>query len=157
PRSTRAGLRPVLRPRICHDGDGDRAETADPGDRAMMPVLFQFHLFGWDISLPTYGFILAVAFLMALWVAVRQARKAGIESGVVTDLWIVSLISGVLGAKLLLYLLDFRHYLAHPWDIVSTLRSAGVFYGGLIAAILVCLVVVKRRGLNGWLIGDVLA
>jgi len=122
-----------------------------------MPVLFEFHLFGWDIALPTYGFLLAIAFLLALALATRQARRAGVEASVVTDLWIISLISGVLGAKLLLYLLDFRHYLAHPWDIVKTLRSAGVFYGGLIAAILVCLIVVRRRGLNGWLIGDVLA
>lgn len=123
----------------------------------MMPVLFEFHLFGWDIALPTYGFLLAVAFLLALALATRQARRSGVESSVVTDLWIVSLISGVLGAKLLLYLLDFRYYMAHPQAIFSTLRSAGVFYGGLIAAIIVCLIVVRRRGLNAWLIGDVLA
>jgi len=123
----------------------------------MMPVLISFRLFGWDIALPTYGFLLAVAFLLALAVAIRQARRAGVEPAVITDLWIISLVSGVLGAKVLLYLLDFRYYLAHPGAIITTLRSAGVFYGGLVAAILVCLIVVKRRGLNGWLIGDVLA
>lgn len=123
----------------------------------MMPVLFDFRLFGWDVALPTYGFLLAVAFLVALAVALRQARKTGLDPGFITDLWIISLISGVIGAKLLLYLLDLDYYLSHPRAILTTLRSAGVFYGGLIAAILVCLIAVRRRGADGWLVGDVLA
>ena len=123
----------------------------------MRPVLFEFHPFGWDLTLPTYGTLLALAFLAALWVAIRQGRRAGVESGIITDLWIASLLSGVVGAKLLLYLLDLNYYIANPAAIIATLRSAGVFYGGLIAAIIVCLIIVRRRGLNGWVIGDVLA
>ena len=123
----------------------------------MKPSLLDLHLFGWDLSLPTYGTLLALAFLAALWVAIRQGRREGVDSGVVTDLWIASLLSGVLGAKLLLYLVDLKDYVANPRLILTTIRSAGVFYGGLIAAILVCLAMVKRRGLDGWVIGDVLA
>jgi phosphatidylglycerol:prolipoprotein diacylglycerol transferase len=123
----------------------------------MMPILFEFRLFGWDLSLPTYGLVLAVAFLAALWVALRQARRAGIDSNTVTDLWIASLIAGVVGAKLLLYLLDLDHYLSNPRAILTSLRSAGVYYGGLLGAIAACLWMVRRRGLSGWLVGDVLA
>jgi phosphatidylglycerol---prolipoprotein diacylglyceryl transferase len=123
----------------------------------MMPILFELRLFGYDLSLPTYGSLLAAAFLAALWVALRQARRAKVDAAVVTDLWIASLLSGVVGAKLLLYLLDFDFYVHNPKAIIPTLRSAGVFYGGLILAIVVSLVMVKRRGLDGWLIGDILA
>jgi phosphatidylglycerol:prolipoprotein diacylglycerol transferase len=123
----------------------------------MMPILFDFHLFGFDLSLPTYGVLLAVAFLAALWVAMRQARRAGIEPNTVTDLWITSLIAGVVGAKLLLYLLDLDHYIANPRAILTSLRSAGVYYGGLLGALAACLWLVRRRGLSGWLVGDVLA
>ncbi|MFQ5700418.1 MAG: prolipoprotein diacylglyceryl transferase [Acidobacteriota bacterium] len=123
----------------------------------MMPVLFTFKLFGWDIALPTYGLLLAIGFLLALLVAIRQARREGVPSDIISDLWIISLLSGVLGAKLLLYLLDFRYYVQHPSAILSTLRSAGVWYGGLILAVAACLVAVRRRGLDAWLIGDILA
>jgi len=123
----------------------------------MMPVLFEFSLFGWESALPTYGLVLAIAFLLALAMALRQARLAGVEPAVITDFWIVSLLSGVIGAKLLLYLLDYEYYLAHPKAILTTLRSAGVWYGGLILAVAACLVMVRRRGLNAWLIGDILA
>lgn len=123
----------------------------------MMPILFEFRLFGYDLSLPTYGTVLALAFLAALWAALKQARRAGIDPNTITDLWIVSLIAGVVGAKLLLYLLDIEHYITHPEAILASLRSAGVFYGGLITAIAACLYLVRRRGLSGWLVGDVLA
>ena len=53
----------------------------------MMPILFELRLFGWDLSLPTYGTLLAIAFLAALWVAMRQARRAKIEPNTITDLW----------------------------------------------------------------------
>jgi len=123
----------------------------------MMPYLFETRLFGWEVALPTYGSILALSFLLALWVALRQARRVGVESGIVTDLWILSLISGVLGAKITLYLIDLDYYLANPGAIFRTLLSAGVFYGGLLAAIGVCLIFVRRRGLSTWLVGDILA
>ncbi|HEY3176060.1 MAG TPA: prolipoprotein diacylglyceryl transferase [Candidatus Polarisedimenticolia bacterium] len=125
----------------------------------MMPVLFEFHLFGWSLPVPTYGVLLAVSFLAALWVAVRQGRRAGVDQGVVTDLWIVSLISGVLGAKLLLYVVSYDYYFAHPAEILSlnSLRSAGVFYGGLLAAIATCVIMIRRRGHGVWAMGDILA
>ena len=123
----------------------------------MIPILFEFHMFGWDLSLPTYGTLLAAAFLTALWVAQRRARRLRVDPNTITDLWIVSLIAGVLGSKLLLYLLNLDEYIAHPAYILTSLRSAGVFYGGLIAAVGACLVLVRRRGLDGWQIGDVMA
>ncbi len=123
----------------------------------MIPILFEFRVFGWNLSLPTYGTLLAIAFLTALWVAQRRARRYEVDPNTVTDLWIASLIAGVLGSKLLLYLLNIEDYLAHPAAILTSLRSAGVFYGGLLAAIGVCVIMVRRRGLDGWQVADVLA
>jgi len=123
----------------------------------MMPILYDLRIFGYDLSLPTYGLLLAIAFLAALAVAVRGARREGIATTAITDLWIISLLAGVIGAKLLLYLLDWRYYFDNPAAILASLRSAGVWYGGLLVAVAACLIVVRRRGLDGWVIGDVVA
>ena len=123
----------------------------------MMPILYDLRIFGYDLSLPTYGLLLAIAFLAALAVAVRGARREGIATTAITDLWIISLLAGVIGAKLLLYLLDWRYYFDNPAAILASLRSAGVWYGGLLVAVAACLIVVKRRGLDGWVIGDIAA
>jgi phosphatidylglycerol:prolipoprotein diacylglycerol transferase len=48
-----------------------------------------FELFGRSLgpfTLHTYGFILAVAFLAGLWITLRQAKRAGLDANVVTDM-----------------------------------------------------------------------
>jgi len=123
----------------------------------MRPHLFGFHLLGWNIQIPTYGVMLALAFIAALWLAMRSARRMGLPRDPIMDLWIAALVSGIVGAKLLLYLLDLPYYLSNPMAILLGLRSAGVFYGGLLAGVGTCLFIVWRRGLPGWIIADIAA
>jgi phosphatidylglycerol:prolipoprotein diacylglycerol transferase len=73
------------------------------------------------------------------------------------DLGIWIIISALVGAKLLLFVVDFRRYTSHPRDLVELLRSGGVFYGGLIAAVVVALVYLRRHRLPLWTTTDVFA
>ena len=129
----------------------------------MYPRLFTipaFHLFRWEpgpFTLHTYGLLLAIAFLTGLYVASRQARKAGLDSNRVADLGIYVLIAGMLGAKLLLVVVDFPHYRANPDELLSIFQSGGVFYGGLLAALPVAAWYSRRHGLPGWATADALA
>jgi phosphatidylglycerol:prolipoprotein diacylglycerol transferase len=119
-----------------------------------------FHLLRWDLgpfTLHTYGVLLAVAFLTGLYVAARQARKAGLDANRVADLGVYVLIAGLLGAKLLLVFVDFAHYREHPDDLLSIFQSGGVFYGGLLAALPVAAWYVRRHRLPGWATADCLA
>src|SRR6185436_7961546 len=98
----------------------------------MFPRLFTvppFSLFGRTISptLHTYGVLLAIAFLVALWVSGRQAKKAGLDSGRVADMAVYVLIAGLAGAKLLLFLVEFPYYSKNPHEIGSLIQSGGVF------------------------------
>ena len=53
----------------------------------------------------------------------------------ILDLWIASLISGIVGAKLLLYVRDLDYNISNPRAILWGLRSAGLFYRGLAAGL----------------------
>ncbi|HSD27819.1 MAG TPA: prolipoprotein diacylglyceryl transferase [Vicinamibacteria bacterium] len=123
--------------------------------RVPFPVvsLGPLHL-GPTITLHTYGVLLAIAFLAGLWVAARQARRAGLDANHVTDMAVWVLIAGLVGAKLVLFALDWRPYLQRPLDL---LWSGGVFYGGLVAGILVAWWYARRHQLPGWATADVLA
>jgi phosphatidylglycerol:prolipoprotein diacylglycerol transferase len=119
-----------------------------------------FHFMGWELgpfTLHTYGVLLAVAFLTGLYVAARQARKAGLEANRVADLGVYVLIAGLLGAKLLLLVVDYSHYRAHPDDLLSIFQSGGVFYGGLLGALPVAWWYARRHNLPGWATADCLA
>jgi phosphatidylglycerol---prolipoprotein diacylglyceryl transferase len=99
----------------------------------MFPKLISFGNF----FLPTYGVLVAIAFLVALYVATRLGKQAGLNTEHVSNLGIYCALMGLLGAKIFMILFDWRHYLNDPGDIfsLSTLQAAGVFHGGLIAAV----------------------
>jgi phosphatidylglycerol---prolipoprotein diacylglyceryl transferase len=129
----------------------------------MFPRLYTlpaFDLLGRHIgplTLHTYGVLLAVAFLAGLWVAARQAKRDGLDSARITDMAIYVLIGGLLGAKLLLLIVEWPYYMKNPRDIWSLVQSGGVFYGGLLGALPVAFWYARRHQLDGWRTADVLA
>jgi phosphatidylglycerol:prolipoprotein diacylglycerol transferase len=109
------------------------------------------------ISVYSYGLLLALAFLAGLHLASRRARQHGLNPERVLDLGIFIIIAAVVGGKLLLLLTDFRLFVEHPSEIFSLARSGGVFYGGLILAVLVSLWYMRRHHLPLWQTFDVFA
>jgi phosphatidylglycerol:prolipoprotein diacylglycerol transferase len=109
------------------------------------------------ITLHTYGFLLAVAFLAGLWVASRQAKRASLDAGKITDMAVWVLIAGLVGAKLLLVAVDWRYFGRNPGQVLSVFQSGGVFYGGLIGGILMAWWYARRHRLPAWPTTDVLA
>jgi phosphatidylglycerol:prolipoprotein diacylglycerol transferase len=108
-------------------------------------------------TLHTYGVLLAIAFLAGLWVASRQAKRSGMDSSRIVDMAVWVLIAGLVGAKLLLVVVDWRYFADSPRQLFSVFQSGGVFYGGLIGGILVAWWYARRYDLPGWQTADVLA
>jgi phosphatidylglycerol:prolipoprotein diacylglycerol transferase len=121
----------------------------------MFPRLFQIGSF----SQSTYGVLVALAFLVALSAIARLARRAGLNSDAVVNLGILCALSAMVGAKIMMFLIDIRHYIRDPSDIFSlaTLQAAGVFYGGLIAALIAATVYIRRHQLPPLPTADVFA
>jgi len=86
--------------------------------------------------LPTYGVLVALAFIVGLTITVKLARRSGINAELVTNLAVYCALAGILGAKILMIVFDWGSYMANPKQIFSmaTLQAAGVFQGGLVLA-----------------------
>jgi phosphatidylglycerol:prolipoprotein diacylglycerol transferase len=119
----------------------------------MYPELFQLSF------LHTYGVLVAVAFLTALWLAGRLAKRAGLSADAVTNLGAYCGLSAIAGAKVMMFLVDIPYYAQHPGEIFSlgTLQAGGVFYGGLIAALGVSVWYIRQTKLPAWKTADVFA
>jgi phosphatidylglycerol---prolipoprotein diacylglyceryl transferase len=109
--------------------------------------------------LHTYGVLVALAFLAGLWVATHLARQAKLPAEAVFNLGFYSALAAMLGAKIMMILVDLHYYTEHPGEIFSlgTLQAGGVFYGGLIAALLVAAWYLRKSGLPGLPTADVFA
>jgi len=121
----------------------------------MFPKLISFG----DFFLPTYGVLVAVAFLTALWLAGKLAKRSGLNPESVTNLGVYCALGGLAGAKLLMFVFDWDYYVRNPGEIFSltTLRAGGVFFGGLVAALLVAVWYMRKTGLPGLRTADVFA
>jgi phosphatidylglycerol:prolipoprotein diacylglycerol transferase len=119
----------------------------------MHPVLFEAGRF----TIYTYGVLLAAAYLLGLQFALVRARRRGLDADRVMDLGIYIIISALVGAKLLLVVVDVGHYWRNPGEILTVARSGGVFYGGLILAVIVALWYLRRHRLPMWTTTDVFA
>src|SRR5918997_5791711 len=85
-----------------------------------------------QITVYTYGVLLAAAYLLGLKLAMVRAQARGLDQTRVLDLGIYIIISALVGAKLLLFITDFRTFISNPSELLTLARSGGVFYGGLI-------------------------
>ena len=127
-----------------------------------MFTLPPFHAFGAELGpfvLHTYGVILAVGFLVGLFVAAWQAKKAGLDAARISDLAVYVLIAGLLGAKLMLLAVDWPTYskMGSREILWAFLQSGGVFYGGLVGGLLMAFWFARRSHLPLWPTADVLA
>lgn len=107
----------------------------------------------WGYPIYTYGVLLAIALILALFVAARLAKRDGLPSERMYDLGLWILIGGLLGSKLLLVLLDPNAKM-FSWDFV---RSGGVYYGGFLGGLAIAAILIPIYKLNFWKVADAFA
>lgn len=140
----------------------------------MVPVLFSFRIAGREVSIASYGVLIAVGLAAALALAHRRARGAGMDPGRVLDLAFWMTLSGFAGSRLTYGLVNFGDFGRACVSGVGEPRSAGqvvmdctrilrvwegglVFYGGLAAATIVAYRFARREGWSFGTVGDVFA
>jgi phosphatidylglycerol:prolipoprotein diacylglycerol transferase len=117
-----------------------------------LPLLGETHVF-----LPTYGALFATATVLAWWWFLRRGRTLDVPEDKLFNLSFYSILAGILGAKLTLVVIDWERYTQHPSELWTTLRSAGVLMGGVIAGALMFVVYAQRQGLPLHRLGDAIA
>ena len=119
----------------------------------MYPELFSVG----PITVYTYGVLLAASYLLGLRLAMSRAKRWGLDANRVLDLGIYIIIAALVGAKLLLLIVDREQFLRNPMELLSLARSGGVFYGGLILAVSVAFWYIARHRMPFWTTCDVFA
>jgi phosphatidylglycerol:prolipoprotein diacylglycerol transferase len=119
----------------------------------MHPILFRVG----DWPVYSYGVLLALAYLAGMQLAVMRGRRNGLDGTKLMDFGIYIIISALLGAKLMLIAVEFDYFKNQPRELFSLVRAGGVFYGGLIAALVVGLWLVGRYKLPAWKTADMIA
>jgi phosphatidylglycerol:prolipoprotein diacylglycerol transferase len=110
----------------------------------VFPELFRIP--GLGIPIATYGLLLAIAFITALWLTARLAERDGLPKNRIYDLGLYILASALIGSKALMVIVEWSDF-AGDWRRIFSFdlwRSAGVYYGGFLIALLVSVILMRR-------------
>jgi len=120
----------------------------------MYPILFEFGNF----QIRSYGVIVALSFLLALWMSMREAERKALDPKLIQDFAVYGLLGGLIGARLYFVLFSAPDYFfKHPWEIFAIWSGGigiiGSLLGGFIVAVWFC----RKRKIPLLKFGDTLA
>jgi phosphatidylglycerol:prolipoprotein diacylglycerol transferase len=105
----------------------------------------------WDLPIPTFGIIVAIAVAVATSVATRIVKRyeqlgrlPTRSHAIVADMAVVSTLAGIAGARVFDILDNLDRFFADPISMILT-RTGFSIYGGLCFGIVVGVIFVKRR------------
>jgi phosphatidylglycerol:prolipoprotein diacylglycerol transferase len=109
------------------------------------------------LTIYSYGVLLAASYLLGLRLAMSRARKWGLEASRVLDLGIYIIIAALVGAKVMLVVVDYDKVTFSLDYLLSIARSGGVFYGGLILSVVVAFWYIAKHKMPFWTTCDIFA
>lgn len=118
----------------------------------MYPLLFKIG----SIPIHTYGFLIALGFVMAMQVFKRLSLKSNLPVEKMLDLAFWNLIVGFTGARVLFVITRFDYFISDPLSIFKVWEGGLVFFGGPLAAIPFTIYFTKKHKISIWRAMDVL-
>src|SRR3970040_488352 len=112
----------------------------------MIPKLFEIG----PVPVYSYGLMLGISFIVASWLLSKEFKRKKLNENVSVNITFISLVSGVVGAKLLHVIETWSSYSQMPSDkLFSTdglLSPAGLtWYGGFILATILVYLYVRAK------------
>ena len=91
----------------------------------------------------------ALGLVCGLMLIIRIGRQQGLDPDKLWNLGIIAILAGIIGAKILYLLNDFGYYREHSAEIfsIATLQAGGVWSGGFVLALIMCIWYMRRNNL----------
>ncbi len=118
----------------------------------MHPVLIKL---GW-FTVYSFGFMLALSFLIGIYLSSYRARRFGVDPQAILDLSVYVIISGVVGSRLL-YVAFHVHEYRNLIDVFALWQGGATLYGGFLLAVFAGYVFSRKRNLGFLLLGDIMS
>ena len=110
-----------------------------------------------NISLNSYGLMMVLGFMCALFLARRLSLKLGENPEHITNFGVYALLAGAVGARVFHVLHNWSHYRDNPLEVFAIWNGGLEFLGGFLAAMVVMVVFFRRKKLSICKYLDILA
>lgn len=117
----------------------------------MDPVAFS--IFGIDVA--WYGILISMGVLIGAIIAMKEAKRVGIDEEVLIDFLIWEIPLCLVGARLYYVIFEWDMYKHNPIEALNIRNGGLAIHGAIITAIIVAIVFTRIRKLNFWTIADI--
>ena len=119
----------------------------------MDPVAFEI----FDIPIRWYGIFIALAFLLGTVLALREAKRRGLNEEILIDLLLFIIPAALIGARLHFVIFSWDNYKSNPIEILNIRGGGLAIHGGIIAAVIVGYIFCRVRKVRFWELADIIA
>lgn len=109
------------------------------------------------LTIRWYGVIMAIAVIIGVTLASREARRQGIDPERILDLALIAAPLSWLGARLYYVIFNWDYYSANPSEIPKIWHGGLAIHGGILTAILIGLWFSRHYRLDFWQLADICA
>jgi phosphatidylglycerol:prolipoprotein diacylglycerol transferase len=116
------------------------------------------------LEIHSYGLLLAISFLVGIYLSIYRAKKQGVDPNKIIDLSVVIVLSAIIGARFLYVIFHLDEFKGHWLDTFNPFQSSGqigiaglTMLGGLIAAVSFGMLYLKIKKLPALKIADIVA
>lgn len=109
------------------------------------------------ISLRWYGFLIATAVLIGVFIAQKLGKYRNIDPDLISDLVIWLVIGAIPMARIYYVLFEWQNYAQHPQDIIAIWQGGIAIHGAIIGGIIAMIIFSKINRQSFWQLADVIA
>ncbi|NPA52115.1 MAG: prolipoprotein diacylglyceryl transferase [Aquificae bacterium] len=118
----------------------------------MCPELFRIG----DFVISTYGVLVAIGMIVSFYIFLHFAKKEGIKEKQAENLFILTIIGGLVGARFA-YILEHHDQFKTFVDYIAIWKGGIDWFGGFIGGIITALILIKIYKINLWKVADAAA
>ena len=119
------------------------------------PDRVAFTLFGREIY--WYGVLMAIGIVIAVLLAGKEGKRKNLPKDTITDLSLVIIPFGIIGARLYYVLMELDQYLKNPIEMLYIWKGGLAIYGAVIAGLLGAFLFARRKKIRFLKLGDCIA
>lgn len=119
----------------------------------MNPVAFKI----FNLEIRWYGILIASGVLIGTLIAMKEARRKGIDEEILLDLILFAVPAALIGARIHYVIFSWDFYRDNPIQILNFRGGGLAIHGAIIAATIVGIIFSKVRKKNFWMLADIAA
>lgn len=119
----------------------------------MRPELFRIG----DFALPSYGIMLVISFLVAIFFVRKIAKQQGISPAIVENLAFYLMLGVIIGGRLLYVIFHWSQYEQNPLAIISLWKGGMMFFGGFIGGFIASVLYLRKQKISILTFADIVA